>query len=65
MFAIYQDIDLQHLIHFDSEYDHTKQIFFNYYPWFFPGGVGDIYGMERGEIPIKEWGQHLLGYFDG
>jgi hypothetical protein len=21
--------------------------------------------MERGEVPIKEWGQHLLRYFDG
>ena len=48
-----------------SEYDHTKQIFVNSYPWLFPGGVGDIYDMERGEVPIKEWGQHLLRYFDG
>ena len=31
----------------------------------FPGGVGDIYDIERGEVPIKEWGQHLLRYFDG
>jgi hypothetical protein len=31
----------------------------------FPGGVGDIYDMEQGEVPIKEWGQHLLKYFDG
>jgi hypothetical protein len=21
--------------------------------------------MEQGEVPIKEWGQHLLRYFDG
>ena len=37
----------------------------NSYPWLFPGGVGDIYNLERGEIPIKEWGQHLLQYYDG
>jgi hypothetical protein len=24
-----------------------------------------MYDMERGEVPIKEWGQHLLQYFDG
>ncbi len=48
-----------------SEYDHTKQIFVNSYPWLFPGGVGDIYDMERGEVPIEEWGQHLLRYFYG
>jgi hypothetical protein len=35
------------------------------YPWLFPGGVGDIYNLERGEIPIKERGQHLLQYYDG
>ena len=56
---------MQHLIQFDSEYDHTKQIYVNSYPWLFPGGVGDIYDIERGEVPIKEWGQHLLRYFDG
>ena len=37
----------------------------NSYPWLFPGGVGDIYDLERGQIPIKEWGQHLLRYYDG
>jgi hypothetical protein len=52
-------------IHCCSEYDHTKQIFVNSYHWLFPGGVGDIYNLERGEIPIKEWGQHLLQYYDG
>jgi hypothetical protein len=31
----------------------------------FPGGVGDIYDMEQGEVPIKEWGQHVLRYVDG
>jgi hypothetical protein len=31
----------------------------------FPGGFGDIYDIERGEVPIKEWGQHLLQYYDG
>ncbi len=41
------------------------QIFVNSYPWLFSGGVGDIYNLERGEITIKEWGQHLLGYYDG
>jgi hypothetical protein len=48
-----------------SEYNHTQQIFVNSYPWLFPGGVGDIYDMEQGEVPIIEWGQHLLQYFDG
>jgi hypothetical protein len=43
-----------------SKYNHTKQIFVNSYPWLFPSGVGDIYDLEQGEIPIKEWGQHLL-----
>ncbi len=47
------------------QYDHTKQIFVNSYLWLFPGGVGDIYDMEQGEVPIKEWGQHFLRYFDG
>jgi hypothetical protein len=31
----------------------------------FPGGIGDIYDIEQGEVPIKEWGQHLLQYYDG
>jgi hypothetical protein len=63
-------------IHWRSEYDHTKQIFVNSYPWLFPGGVGDTYNLEQGEIPIKEWGNiyysittdnflktHYLDYF--
>ena len=52
-------------IHCRSKYDHTKQIFVNSYPWLFPGGVGDIYDLEQGEIPIKEWGRHLLQYYNG
>jgi hypothetical protein len=43
-------------IHQCSKYDHTKQIFVNSYPWLFPGGIGDIYDLEQGEVPIKEWG---------
>jgi hypothetical protein len=31
----------------------------------FPGGIGDIYDIEQGEVPIKEWKQHLLQYYDG
>ncbi len=31
----------------------------------FPGGISDIYDIEQGEVPIKEWGQHLLQYYDG
>ncbi len=49
----------------DSKYNHTKQIFVNSYPCLFPGGIGDIYDIEQGEVPIKEWGQHLLQYYDG
>ncbi len=48
-----------------SECNHTKPIFVNSYPRLFPGGVGDIYDMEQGEVPIKKWVQHLLRYFDG
>ncbi len=44
-------------IHQHSEYNHTNHFFVNSYPWLFPGGVGDIYNLEQGEIiPIKEWG---------
>jgi hypothetical protein len=44
----------------------TQNIFFvNSYPWLFPGGVGNIYDLEQGKIPIKEWGRHLLQYYDG
>ena len=32
----------------------------------FPGGVGDQYDKERGEIENHaKWAQHLLRYFDG
>jgi hypothetical protein len=48
-----------------SKYNHTKHFFKNSYPWLFPDGVGDIYNLERGEIPKKEWGRHLLQYYDG
>ncbi len=52
-------------IHRRSKYNHTKYFFVNSYPWLFTGGVGDIYDLEEGEIPIKEWGRHLLRYYDG
>jgi hypothetical protein len=52
-------------IHQRSEYDHRKHFFVNSYPWLFPSGIGDIYDLERGEVPINEWGQHLLQYYDG
>ena len=48
-----------------SEYDHTKQIMANSFPWLFPGGMGDIWDRERGSIPINQWGRHLLRYSDG
>lgn len=47
------------------EYDLTKQVFVNSYPWLFPGGVGDLYDMKRGRWSVKEWGKHLLRYYDG
>ena len=31
-----------------SEYDVTKNIFANSYPWLFPGGIGDMYDMTLG-----------------
>ena len=43
----------------------TQSIFCNSYPWLFPGGVGDIYDMTRGEWSIQKWGKHLLRYHDG
>lgn len=43
----------------------TKSIFCNAYPWLFPGGIGDLYDMKRGEWSVREWGRHLLRYFDG
>ena len=48
-----------------SEYDVTKNIFANSYPWFFPEGIGDMYDMTRGKVSIKDWGNHLLQYYDG
>ncbi len=39
---------------FCSEYDITKNIFTNSYPWLFPGGIGDIYNMMRGKVSIKD-----------
>ena len=50
---------------FHREYDLTKQVFVNSYPWLFPGGIGDLYDMQRGEWSVKEWGKHLLRYYDG
>jgi hypothetical protein len=52
-------------MHQRSKYDHTKLIFVNSYHWLFPGRIGEIYNLEQGEIPIKDWGQHLLQYYDG
>ena len=43
----------------------TKSVFANSYPWLFPGGVGDVYDMKRGGWDVKEWGRHLLRYYDG
>ncbi len=48
-----------------SEYDITKNIFINSYPWLFPEGIGDMYDLTRGKVSIKEWGKHLLWYYDG
>ena len=48
-----------------SEYDPTQSVFCNAYPWLFPGGVGDLYDMKRGKMCPKEWGRHLLHYYDG
>ena len=48
-----------------SEYDITKNIFINSYPWLFPGGIGDMYDLTYGKVSIKEWGYHLLRYYDG
>jgi hypothetical protein len=44
--------DCSHII--DIKYDHTKQIFVNSYPWLFPGGIGDIYDIEQGEVLNNE-----------
>ena len=48
-----------------SEYDPTQSVFCNAYPWLFPGGVGDLYDIKRGQRCPKEWGRHLLHYHDG
>ena len=53
------------ILPFCSEYDITKNIFTNSYPWLFPGGIGDIYDMTRGKVSIKDWGRHLLRCYDG
>ena len=42
-----------------------QSIFCNSYPWLFPGGIGDIYDMKRGEWSVQKWGKHLLRYSDG
>ena len=47
------------------EYDPTESMFVNSYPWLFPGGVGDLYDIKRGKWGVREWGQHLLHYYDG
>ena len=47
------------------EYDPTESVYVNSYPWLFPGGIGDLYDMERGKWGVREWGQHLLHYYDG
>ncbi len=49
----------------NSEYDITKNIFVNSYPWLFPGGIGDMYDLTHGKVLIQEWGKHLLWYYDG
>lgn len=45
-----------------SEYDPTESVYVNSYPWLFPGGIGDLYDMERGEWGVKEWSQRLLHF---
>ncbi len=47
-----------------SKYD-IKKIFVNYYPWLFPGRIGNMYDLTCGKVSIKEWGYHLLRYYDG
>ena len=48
-----------------SEYDPTQSVYCNTYPWLFPGGVGYLYDIKRGKRCPKEWGSHLLHYYDG
>lgn len=47
------------------EYDTSKKIFVNAFPWLFPGGIGGLYDSKRGTVPIQEWARHLLRYSDG
>ena len=46
-------------------HDPTESVYVDSYPWLFPGGIGDLYDMERGKWGVKEWGQHLIRYYDG
>lgn len=48
-----------------SEYDPTESVYVNSYPWLFPGGIGDLYDMDRGKWSVKDWARHLLHYYDG
>ena len=48
-----------------SEYDATQAYFCNSYPHLFPGGVGDLYDINRGKWSIGEWARHMLHYGDG
>jgi len=48
-----------------SEFDDTKQVFINAFPWLFPGGVGDVWDPKRGRQNIRHWLQRLLSYKDG
>ena len=56
---------MKRTIHDHSEYDPTQSVFCNAYPWLFPGGIGDLYDIKRGQHCPKEWGRHLLHYYDG
>ena len=47
------------------KYDPTQSVFCNTYPWLFPGGVGDLYDIKRGQHCPKERRRHLLHYHDG
>ena len=33
--------------------------------WLFPGGIGDINDHRGVDVPLKEWINHLLLYYDG
>lgn len=44
----------------------NNDIFVNAFPWLFPGGIGDPYDPETGEVDnLREWADHLLRYEDG